>query len=232
MAWYHWKNRSVLKDLDNSNFFNEVLATRPSAFFVLGNEFFMRRLFTLVGDVYYNHDLLKPPTFHLGRSHSMLRHEFKDYLDHHFSVIPRPAVNYQYFQFPNTVVGSEGIGRAWQYLYQASPKFKSFAGENHIFLSQEFNKDIIESLVAEERQRFRRKNNITETRTVILLAPGNIPSEVDWSLAVVQKGVQEFFRRKEVKGLDKTNFHLLVLSPEEGDKIQTAFIKEKISTAV
>jgi len=97
MAWYHWKNRSVLKDLDNSNFFNEVLATRPSAFFVLGNEFFMRRLFTLVGDVYYNHDLLKPPTFHLGRSHSMLRHEFKDYLDHHFSVIPRPAVNYQYF---------------------------------------------------------------------------------------------------------------------------------------
>ena len=89
MAWVHWKNRTVLKDIDKTNFFKEVMAVQPAAFLSFGNEFFMRRLFTVVGDVYNNHNLLKPATFHLGRSHSMLRHEFLEYLDHHFSVIPR-----------------------------------------------------------------------------------------------------------------------------------------------
>lgn len=40
-------------------------------------------------------------------------------------------------------------------MYRTNPKFAGLTGENHIYLSPEHNKNIMENLVAAERSKFR-----------------------------------------------------------------------------
>lgn len=94
MAYIHYKNRQVNKDLDKSSFFKDIYKLKPAAFLTLGNEFFMSRLYDHLRVCYHEVDLIKPALFHLDRTHANQKHEFLGYLDHCFSTLPKKAVNY------------------------------------------------------------------------------------------------------------------------------------------
>jgi lipid A disaccharide synthetase len=75
---------------------------------------------------------------------------------------------------------------------------------------------MISTLVEEERSRFRSESKIADTATVFFLAPGNTEAEVKWSLSILNKGIEKFFQRDEIKNLDKQNFVAVVSIPEHG----------------
>jgi ABC-type oligopeptide transport system substrate-binding subunit len=100
------------------------------------------------------------------------RVEFEAYCDYWLYSLPKEPVNWAYYKFPSTYVGNYAAGRALEYLYKASPHARHLAQKNTILINKEYNTAILDSLLEEERTRFRQKNGISEDATVFYGLPG------------------------------------------------------------
>ena len=99
---------------------------------------------------------------------------YQEYLDHIFYTIPIEPVNWQNFKFPSTYVGSWTAARAIEYLYNTSSKHKNLIkDDNTILISREYNSQILEELITEERIKFREAQKIGDTINVFYVCPGN-----------------------------------------------------------
>jgi lipid A disaccharide synthetase len=154
--------------------FKDLLELRPDAFVSLGNEFFTKRLFIRLTNLYDSHELMKPPSIYVNNMLIDQRNEYRQFQDHILYSLPIEPVNWRYFKFPSTFVGVEGIAKAYRFLYQTSQKYQGFAKENSILISHQYHKDIMEELIEKEKVKFREKNGISESATVFYLAPGKI----------------------------------------------------------
>lgn len=105
--------------------------------------------------MYNSEELVKPPVFHYDRTHYYHEREIESFLDYHFSILNIQVKNYQFYTFPHKIVGYDGIGRAWQYLYKNSSKYKNLAGDDYIYLNKDNNADIMGELIKEQRTKFR-----------------------------------------------------------------------------
>lgn len=65
------------------------------------------------------------------------------------------------------------------------------------------------------RKEFRSKNNIPEDSFVILVAPGDTSSDIEFSFKAVNQGIKKFLAEKEIASYGKSNFHVLVLSSDQ-----------------
>ena len=74
-------------------------------------------------------------------------------------------------------------------------------------------------MVHEERDRYRSENKIGNDVQMILFAPGNTSAEVTWSASLMKKSLDHFFSRPEIKHINKENFLLNVICPEEDKEI-------------
>lgn len=73
----------------------------------------MRKFYNYLVDYYNHHGVVRPPTFHYGKTHVNFGHEYLPFLDHMFYTTPKVNSNFEYFTFPSTCVGFEGVGRAY-----------------------------------------------------------------------------------------------------------------------
>lgn len=121
---------------------------------------------------YYNNDSLKPPMIHYDNLIINQRVEFEEYCDYWLYSVPKEPVNWGYYKFPSTYVGSYAAGDALAYLYKASTNARHLVDKNTILISKEYNTPIMDSLLEEERARFRSKNGIDEGATVFYGLPG------------------------------------------------------------
>lgn len=70
MASLHYSNKQVLNEVDKSTLINDLVhSTVPSAFVTFGNEFFNKKLLNRINDHFYNHDIVRPPTFFYDKTH-------------------------------------------------------------------------------------------------------------------------------------------------------------------
>lgn len=181
--------------MNKNEFLDDIKDIQPDAIITLGNEFFMGRVLKAVTGRYKNNPspnkitliffwkikglydelkLIKPPTFHSDKLVINQTKDTEDFLDHFFYSIPREPLNWQYYKFPSTAVGVDGVYRAFRYLYSQSPEFQScINSDNTILLSRKHNREIMETLIEQERLRFRAKHKIPETQTLIFCAPGS-----------------------------------------------------------
>lgn len=158
--------------MESAGFFKDLLELRPDAFVSIGNESFTRRVFEKIGLVYEENDLVKPPAIYVNNMIIDQRHAFKSFQDHILYTLPREPVNWQYFKFPSTYIGVEGVAKAYKFLYGTSEKYQGYVKENSILISHRFHRDIAEQLISQERARFREKHAINESATVFFLGPG------------------------------------------------------------
>lgn len=123
--------------------------------------------------MYFRNDIVKPPAIYVNNMLIDQRHEFKAFQDHIIYTLPKEPVNWNYFKFPSTFVGVEGVANAYAFLYRTSTKYQSLVKKNSIFISHQYHKDIMEELISKERIRFREKHEINESATVFFVSPGN-----------------------------------------------------------
>jgi hypothetical protein len=112
LAVNHWTNRKVLQKLYKRTSCSEMVQENVVSFIVLGNEFFMSRLYKKLSAYYAEKGIMRPPTFFYDKMMKNLTWDFKQYLDHMFYQLPLRSVNWMDFQYPSTLVGHEGIARA------------------------------------------------------------------------------------------------------------------------
>lgn len=65
----------------------------------------MRRLYTYLRGFYGHHELVRPPTYHYGKTKTTLHHEFVGFLDYNFYTAPMKNPNWEFFDFPSQCVG-------------------------------------------------------------------------------------------------------------------------------
>lgn len=90
------KNLRVFKELQKNNFFEEILNyNKPSAFITLGNDFFMRKLYNHLNNIYNTEDTIKPAMFHYDRTHYFNNLKVESILDYHFSILNNQIRNFE-----------------------------------------------------------------------------------------------------------------------------------------
>lgn len=149
----------------------------------------------------------------------------EQYYDHMFYNLPRPAINWQYYTFPSTYVGSQNAVNVYNYLYSQSDKLKDLAKENSIFISNEHHSRIVETLIHEERPKFRKNFNIADTATVIYAHLGVTKEEIEANFKLVDEGVDQFLARfgkqKDIpaRAIGAENLHIVVTATPEFDSL-------------
>eukprot|EP01017_Pseudomicrothorax_dubius_P040117 TRINITY_DN6235_c0_g1_i1.p1 TRINITY_DN6235_c0_g1~~TRINITY_DN6235_c0_g1_i1.p1 ORF type:complete len:520 (-),score=148.07 TRINITY_DN6235_c0_g1_i1:513-2072(-) len=227
MAKYHWQNRKVLQQLDKSGFYDDIGRLKPSLFLTIGNEYFMVKLYQALHAVYRDNDTLKPPMFYYDRLVIHQKKAYEDYLDHFLYTIPREPINWEYYKFPSTYVGSYAAGRVVDYLYRNSEKLRPFAQDNKIYIAKESHAQVIENLVNQERSRFREKRGIHETATVIYANLGQSDKEINWFVDLVRKSINEFLARYSKSGdiparlVSPENFVLVLASGGKAEHLRS-----------
>lgn len=194
MAATRFKNYRVCKEIE-AKLFQQLLDKKPSAVISLGNEYFMKRLYLKIDQMYADPrygPILKPAMLYYDRLMIGQTVEHLKYLDHYFYTVPFHQPNWQNYTFPSTFAGSQGLFDAYSYLYKQSSKYSGLASEKGIYLNREYNNIIMEELVLESRAAFRKKFSISEESTVFFGSIGSDRLEVKWSLPIVQKAVNAF----------------------------------------
>jgi hypothetical protein len=110
--------------------------------------------------------------FHYDKLLINQRIEYSYYCDHWLYTNPREPVNWRYYKFPSTFVGPYPVARAIEYLYSTSPQHKNLIGDNTLYISKEYNHEIVDSLIQAERLRFRQKHGVEDSTTLFYALPG------------------------------------------------------------
>jgi len=212
MATVHSHNKKAIEGLTKKNFWNEIFEAKPKASLTIGNHFFMKRFNIKLKNDYHFKDTLTPPLIHYGNLIINQRQEFEDFCDYWLYTVPKEPVNWFYYKFPSTYVGSFGAGRAIEYLYRASEKTKHLVDENSIMISKKYNTEIMDTLLEEERLRFRENNGLSNEATVFYGLPGNTEEEIKWAVPLIRNTVKVFLDK--FSQYSSENFAVVITSAE------------------
>jgi len=207
---HHKANKTVGEELIKNHFFTEAFEAKPKAFLTLGNPFFMKNTFQLVNKMYYQNDQLRPPCIHYDGLIINQRQEFEEFCDYWLYTVPREPVNWGNYKFPSTYIGSYAAGRALEYLFRSSTSTRHLVEENTILINKEYHNTIVDSLVEEERARFRQTNGLSEETTVFYTLPGNTEAEIKWSIPLIANTVKTFLNKYSQYSAE--NFAVVVTS--------------------
>jgi len=230
LLYYKHKNRQALKEMNKNNFFADVSSKRPDLFLTLGNEYLMIKLYLTFAEIYKVHDEVKPPMLHYDKLVINQKLRYTDYLDHLFYTIPLEPENWQYYKFPSTFVGNWAVGRSLEWLYRNSDKYKNMVKDDSILVSKEFNSQIIEELVSNQRVKFREASKLDDSVNVFYACPGNTVEEIKWAIPLVYGSVMEFMKKlakplsKSPRALESESFALVITSTPEHEKLITDLI--------
>jgi lipid A disaccharide synthetase len=225
LASLHKANRAVGEELTKNNFWTEAFDAKPKVILTLGNQFFMKNTNQLFSKMYYQNDTLKPPLIHYDNLIINQRQEFEEFCDYWLYTVPREPINWAGYKFPSTYVGSYGASRAVQYLYRSSPRTKHLVDENSVMICKEYNAAIIDSLIEEERARFRQANGLSEETTLFYTLPGNTEAEIKWAIPLIANTAKVFLNKYNQYSAE--NFAIVVTSdPKYEDLIQQEINKQ------
>jgi len=160
--------------------------------------------------MYYQNDALKPPLVHYDNLIINQRQEFEEFCDYWLYTVPREPINWAGYKFPSTYVGSYGASRAVQYLYRSSPRTRHLVDENSVLICKEYNAAIIDSLIEEERARFRQAHNLSEETTLFYTLPGNTEAEIKWAIPLIAGTAKAFLNKYNQYSAE--NFAIVVTS--------------------
>lgn len=191
----HRNNRKILAELVKKNYWKEIFESKPKLFLTLGNHFFMRELNNITKETYHFQNALFPPQLHYDQLIINQRQEFEAYCDYWLYTVPKDPVNWFYYKFPSTYVGSFGAGRALEYLYRASEKTRRLVSESGVLISKKYNTEVTDTVLEEERLRFREKNSISNDATVFYGLPGNTEEEIKWAVPLICNTVKAFLKK-------------------------------------
>lgn len=136
-------------------------------------------------------------------------------MDHVVYNCPLKSMNWQYYHFPSTFRGSQGLFNAYKYLYSTSESHRLLANDNKIYLSEKHNQLLMEDLISQERSKFRQKHGLDESTTVFFLSPGSNEAEVKFSTPMCYKGIDLFIDQfSKAQGLTSDNFAVVVSIPQ------------------
>lgn len=172
---------------------------------MLGNEFFMEKLFKNISAEYQDRQVVKPPCFMLDKTVINQENSFKDYVDHYLYSLPMEPVNWQYFKFPSTFVGNQGAYQALHWL-SASPT---------LFLAKEYHMETAEEKVQHVRRTFRDNQNISEEQTLVFVGAGNTKAEILYSVELALESVKELSKRPVLNNQAMSNFKCVVSVEKE-----------------
>ena len=137
------------------------------------------------------------------------------WMDHIYYTCPKEQINWQYWKFPATFRGSQGLYEAYRYLYKTSQRHQGLISDDKIYLSQEHNQLLMEELIFQERTKWRKANNIDETTTLIFVSPGSTEAEAKSCLPTIAKAVDLFIAEyTKDNTVTKENFAVVVSVPE------------------
>lgn len=193
--------------MKQNGFFRELRETQPDAFLVLGNEFFMEKLFKNVAAEYEDAGVNKPPCFMLDKTVINQENSFKSYLDHYLYALPMQPVNWQYFTFPSTFLGRQGAYDALRWLTQAPSA--------SLFLPKEFHMEAMEEKVQVQRQAFREQHGVGEEQTLVFIGAGNTKEEIIYSVELGLEATAQLAKRKVLNNQPACNFRCVVSVQEE-----------------
>lgn len=192
------KNLYLTTQMKKNNMLTEVVEDNPSAVLSFGNINLATRINRHIKESLEFSDMVSPPAIHFDRTISYYTHEVTKYVDYCFYKIAKRPILEHLYEFPGTCVGNKGVYNAFKFLYSKSPEFANYASDQSMLLHSELNKDYMESLVTIERQAFREKNGLSETCTVLFLAPGQYEEEYKWSIPLLKDSIKEFTNKKSI----------------------------------
>ena len=215
MAATRYRNWKVVKEVEKE-LHSMLFANQPDAVISLGNEYFMKRLYLMIEKKYEEKagsKTMKPPMIHFDRLMTGQHTDHLKYLDHFFYSVPVPIVNWQYYTFPSTFFGSQGLFDAYEYLYKRSKSHSQLVNKKSIWVNEEYNNVIMEELIQDSRTAWRHKHSVPETNTLIFVSPGSDRQEIKWSGALVSKAVDQFINKFSKVAAD--NFTVVISLPKD-----------------
>lgn len=175
----------------------------------------MKMLFEQADSYYRDQQLQKPAMVYYDKFVHQLVKEHERVFDHMLYTIPKEPVNWQYYKFPSTFIGSQGIYDAYSYLYQSSERHAQLVDQSGIWINMEFNNLLMENLIAENRTRFRREHQIDETVTMMFASPGSDIGEVEKFIGTISGGAKLFVEKYiNTQRMSADNFAVAVSVPQ------------------
>jgi len=108
-------------------------------------------------------------------------------------------------------------------LFRSSPSTRHLVEENTILINKEHHNAIVDSLLEEERSRFRQANGLSEETTVFYTLPGNTEAEIKWGIPLIANTVKAFLNKYSQYSAE--NFAVVVTS----DPSYAGLIDQEIS---
>ena len=217
MLGLYIQNIRMVKAMRENNVFNDAIEEKPSAILSFGNINLATRINREIKENLELMDLLAPPMIHFDRTIMNYTHEVTNYVDYCMYDLNRDRGQDHLYKFPGICTGNSGVFRAFKFLYSKSKSYNDYIGENYILLNLEWNKDIMESLVTIERENFRKEHGISETCTVIFLAPGLQEHEFSWSINLLKESIAAFKNKPSVSESFANSEELAICVATEGN---------------
>ena len=190
----------------------------------------MRHLYEATNEYYELHQITKPPMVHLDRFRHQHQKDIEEIVDHILFTIPRDYVKRSFYQFPSTFIGSQGLFDAYKFLYSSSDRHKNLVDDDGVWVNLEFNSILTENLISDNRDSFRKQNDIGETVQVLFASPGSNAKEFDLFIETIKGGAAEFVNKYiDTQKMSKENFTVVVSVPESKFSSSTQFRARKLS---
>ena len=228
MAPLRIKNRQVFKEMEKNNFFSDLEKNQPDCIIGLGNFLFQRKIFQEIEENCKLKGIKKPGIIFFNNLNINYVINDEAFMDHVFYRVPKKNVNWEYYNFPGTFTGSQGLWNVYKFLYERSPTHKGLISNNKIYQSRGFNQLLTEELIFQERKKFREANNIDVSTTLFFVSPGNEEKEVSFCLPKVEKAVDLFIQEyTKDQTVTRDNFMVVVSVPEEYTKLKSLVTSQK-----
>jgi hypothetical protein len=197
MIALRYKNYKVIKQIEKE-LYGLLFEKEPLAVLALGNEYFMKRLYLMAEKKYHENrgsNKMKPPMIYYDRFMVDQRYDNLYYLDHFIFNTPRNPINKLHYIFPSTYTGSQGLFDVYEYLYKQNSHFKGLVDEKGIYLNPESNDILMDDLILQSREAFRRKHSIPESATVFFGSVGSDKDEVKSCGKLFLESVEHFLEK-------------------------------------
>ncbi len=152
---------------------------------------------------------------------SHYRHWHEDRLDYIYSTIPWEPMTPAGYRFPGDYVGQYGVYEAIRELYgRQSSTFHLLKPESLYVIKKNFP-TVMEKIVANVRQNYRKRMGIPEDGITLFFSPGNELSEAVFCMDEGRRGIEEFIKKYsaptslEPRALPSTHF-TTILSIQRG----------------
>ena len=230
--WWLWLKRNpitrsytrpmheVLKLIKSQNLIDKIQGYRPGIILTLDHDILSFKIHRQLSAAYKSSSLQRPKQVHYGRFINRYSPYQLDYLDHILYTIPIEPRDWNNFKMPSTYLGQRGFEKAYRFLLERN-------GGDHLITDNSVKVNIdhfyseTEQFIEAERKTFRKTHSIPESATVLFLAPGSHPKEIQWSLPILNKTANEFIQQHAEPYSKNPNAHSIenfcVVIPSNGN---------------